>query len=317
MGTNLQQDLYLTVGPQVTATSTPTVTFTITSTPIITSIVTSTLSFTSTISNSKTVTSSLKSGKKTRTVTPAPAYNTKTKTVTRTRKIWTKALSVTTQTSTAVCKTPAPGSHKEDKSADYSPTIVHPAALETPISTASSAKYRIVRKSDRAVPVSYARARIQAAKARRARRANMGQLIKRAADLPTITVKATEPVNATVTVTTSATTTTESTAVSTTKTITLSPVTVYVGGYGVITTVTTLSTPTKTRMKFVHKTVRTTKTYKATFTKTVVVTPSASAEACKSAGGYFEESLEAEVSNEEADAEAEVAGEEAELEAEI
>ena len=294
---NLLRDLYLTVGPQATTTYTPTVTFTITSTPIITSIITSTLSFTSTISNSKTVTISSKSGRKTRTVTPAPVYDTKTKTVTRTRQVWTKELSVTTQTSTATCNTPAPWLYKVDKSADYSPTMVHPAALETSTIVASTAPYRIVRKSDRAVPVAYARARIDAAKARRARRANQGLLAKRAADLPTITVNAATPVNATVTVTTDATTTTESTAVSSTQTITLSPVTVYAGGYSLYTAVTTLPTPTKTRMKFIHKTIRTTKTYIATFTKTAVVTPSASVEACKNAGGYFDDDIESEVTN--------------------
>lgn len=278
---NWTQDIYLEVGPQITTTSTPTVTFTITSTPVVTSLVTSTLSVTSTIDSNITVTQPSRTARKTWSVVPPAVFTTSTKTITRTRQVWSQKLVIETTTSTATCTTPVPWSHKPDKPCNYSPTKVHPIALET---QTPSNSYRVLRKSDRAVPVAYARARIEAAKARRARGADIARIDKRAADLPTITIVATMPVNATVTVTAYPVTTTESTAVSTTATITLPPVTVFSGIY---TAVTTLPTPTKTRIMFVHKTIRTTKTFGATFTKTVVVTPSASLEACQENGGRF------------------------------
>ena len=278
---NPRQDIYLTVGPQATTTSTPTVTFTITSTPVITSVITSTLSVTSTVDSNITVTEPSRTARKTRSVLPPAAFTTSTKTITRTRQAWTKELVVKTTTSTATCTTPVPWWRKPDKPCSYSPTKVHPIALETSIPPNS---FRIPRKSDRAVPIAYARARIEAAKARRAQGVDAARIDKRAADVPTITIDAGVPVNATVTVTAYPYTTTESTAVSITATVTLPPVTVYSGIY---TAVTTLATPTKTRVVFVHKTIRTTRTFGATFTKTVVATPSGSLEACKEKGGRF------------------------------
>ncbi|KAJ4296715.1 hypothetical protein N0V90_006763 [Kalmusia sp. IMI 367209] len=283
-----QRDIYLDVGPQATTTYTPTATFTITSTPVITSTSTSTFAITSTIKNSITYTKPSATARNTKTVIPPPVFTTSTKTITRTRRTWTKELSITTKTSTATCTTPQ-WLHKQDKPCNYSPTLVHPAALETPTGNGSPSHHRYMRKSDRAVSVAYARARIEAAKARRDQKAQAAHLDKRAPDVPTITINATMPVNATVTITAAAITTTESTAVSTTATITLPPATVYSGVY---TVTTTLPTPTKTRLSFTHTTQTTTKTIRATFTKTVVVTPTASLKACKKAGGHYWEWVE-------------------------
>ncbi|KAF2447691.1 hypothetical protein P171DRAFT_461869 [Karstenula rhodostoma CBS 690.94] len=170
----------------------------------------------------------------------------------------------------------------QDKPCWYSPTLVHPAALGAP--TASPNQHRYMRKSDRAVSVAYARARIEAAKVRRDQKTKAAQFDKRAPDAPTITVNATIPVNATSTITGSPITTTESTAISTTATITLPPLTVYSGRY---TPVTTLPTPTKTRLSFAHTTTTTTKTVRATFTKTILVTPAASLKGCRKQGGHY------------------------------
>ncbi|KAL1599806.1 hypothetical protein SLS60_007611 [Paraconiothyrium brasiliense] len=274
-------NIYLTVGIQATTTYTPTVTFSITSAPVVTMMTTSTLGLTSTIKNTNIVTLPSATAKKTQFITPPAVFTTSTKTITRTHRAWTKRLSITTETSTATCVTPAPWLHKQDKPCWYSPTLVHPAALETPT---GSPNHRNMRKSDRAVSVAYARARIEAAKARRGQKAKGFQFDKRAPDLPTITVNATIPVNATITITGNPVTTTETTAVSTTATITLPPLTVYSGRY---TPVTTLPTPTKTRLSFVRTTTTKIKTISATYTKTIVVTPSASLKACRAQGGRY------------------------------
>ncbi|OAG12855.1 uncharacterized protein CC84DRAFT_1201749 [Paraphaeosphaeria sporulosa] len=277
-----QRDIYLTVGTQVTTTYTPTVTYIITSTPVVTLTTTSTLGVTSTVKNTHIVTLPSATAKKTQSITPPAVFMTRTKTITRTRRAWTKQLSIKTETSTATCITPAPWSHKQDKPCWYSPTLVHPAALETP--TASPNQHRNIHKSDRAASIAYARARIEAAKARRDQKAKAAQFDKRSPNVTTTTVNATLPVNATITITGSPITNTESTAISTTATITLPPLTVYSGRY---TPVTTLPTPTKTRLSFVYTTTTTTKTIRATFTKTVVVTPAASLKACRKQGGHY------------------------------
>ncbi|KAL5450595.1 hypothetical protein PMIN05_000852 [Paraphaeosphaeria minitans] len=277
-----QRDIYLTVGTQATTTYTPTVTYSITSTPVDTVTTTSTLDVTSTFKNTHVVTLPSATAKKTQSITPPAVFTTKTKTMTRTRLAWTKQLSIKTQTSTEACITPAPWSHKPDKPCWYSPTLVHPAALETP--AAYTIQHRNMRKFDRAVSITYARARIEAAKARRDQKARADQFDKRAPDVPTITVNATLPVNVTITITGSPITTTESTAVSSTTTITLPPLTVYSGRY---TPVTTLPTPTKTRLAFARTTTTTTKTIRATFTKTIVVTPAASLKTCRKQGGHY------------------------------
>lgn len=275
-------DIYLTVGTQVTTTYTPTVTYHIISTPVVTLKMTTTLGVTSTIKNAYNVTLPSATLSMTQSITPPEVFTTSTKTITRTCRQWTKELSITTETSTASCITPAPWSHKQDKPCWYSPTLVHPAALETP--TASPDQHWNMRRSDRAVPIAYARARLEAAKARRNQRANAVQFDKRAPDVSTITVNATLPSNITITKTGSPVTTTESTAVSTTATITLPPLTFYSGLY---TPITTLPTPTKTRLSFSHTTTTFTKTIRATFTKTIVVTRAASWKACRKQGGHY------------------------------
>jgi len=279
-----QRDIYLDVGPQATTTSTPTVTFSVTSTPIITSTSTSTLSFISTVGPTTTYTIPSRTAKATKFVTPRPVFTTRTKTLTRLRRTWTKKLSITTKTKTAICTTPPPWSRKQDQPCTYTPTMTHIPALETPTGTGSPTLRRYSRRFDRAVSVEYARARINAAKARRNEKAKSAQLDKRAPDAPTFTVTAALPVNETVTITASPITTTESTVVSKTATVTLPPVTVYSGIY---THARTLPTPTKTRLRFTYTTSTTTKTVCATWTRTIVVTPAASLKACKKVGGHF------------------------------
>ncbi|KAF2255605.1 hypothetical protein BU26DRAFT_443779 [Trematosphaeria pertusa] len=275
-----QRDLYLTCGPQATTTSTPTATFDVTSTPVVTSTSTSTFVITSEFGPTATFTLPSATAKKTKTITPKPVTTTATKTFTRTKYTWTKELSIVTKTETATCTT---SKSKPDKPCTYSPTLLHPAALETP--TSLPRMHRFMRKADRAVDVEYARARIEAAKLKRDRKARVAAPIaKRAPDEPTITITASPPVNITVTHTAPATTQIETTAITSTTTTTLPPVTVYSGIY---TSTITLPTPTKTRLAFKYAVTTSTKTFRATWTSTTTITPSASIPACKSRGGHF------------------------------
>ncbi|KAF2120805.1 hypothetical protein BDV96DRAFT_683222 [Lophiotrema nucula] len=277
-----ERDLYLDVGPQATTTFTPTVTLSITTTPTITATTTTTQTILSTVGPLTTFTVPSKTARRTKTVIPKPVTTVVTKTFTRNLYSWKKELVTTTKTVTASCTIPT--KHK-DKAATYSPTLIHPAALVTPTGEPSKPKkHRYVRKADRAVDIEYARARVEAAKAKRNLRVREAHAVaERAPDAPTSTITA-NPVNATTTATAPAITTTESILASTTSTTTLPPATVY---SGVFTSTVTLPTPTKTQLKFTYTTAWTTKTIRATWTRTTTVTPKASVTACKNHGGHW------------------------------
>jgi hypothetical protein len=278
-----QRDLYLTVGVPVTTTFTPIVTFSLTSTPIETQTTTTTFFDVITTGPLSTVTVPSGTAKKTRTITPKPITTTSTTTKTKTSISLSKVFAVTTQTSTATCTTPGrPG--RPDKPWRYSPTKLHPAAIVTP--TSIPKMHRFMRKSDRAVDVEWARARIEAAKQRRADRAReaAAPLERRAPDAPTFTVTGDVPTNTTTTILAQAITTIETILTSETTTSTLPPATVF---SGLFTNTVTLPTPTKTKLKISSATTTKVITFGATFTKHTTVTPTTSVSACKKAGGHF------------------------------
>lgn len=278
-----QRDLYLTVGTPVTTTFTPTVTFSIFSTPIETH--TTTTMFTNIITTGPLSTVTLPSGyaNETKTIIPVATTTTSTKIMTKTSMSLTKTFAVTTQTVTATCTTPGlPG--RPDKPCVYSPTLIHPAALVTP--TTIPKMHRFMRKADRVVDIEWARARVEAAKQRRAEKAReaAAPLERRVPDAPILTVTGNEIVNTTTTILAPATTTTETVLSSTTTTSTLPPVTVFSGLY---TSTITLATPTKTQLRLSFATTTKVITFGATLTKHTTVTPSTSVSACKKAGGHF------------------------------
>lgn len=278
-----QRDLYLTVGTPVTTTFTPTVTFSITSTPISTQTTTTTFTHVITTGPLSTVTVPSGTAKETKTITPSPVTTTSSKVMTKTSLSLTKNFAITTQTVTATCTTPGrPG--RPDKPCKYSPTLIHPAALVTP--TTIPKLHRFVRTADRKVDIEWARARVAAAKQRRAEqeREAASPLERRAADAPTLTKTADVPVNATTTILAPATTTTETVLLSATTTSTLPPATVFSGLY---TNTLTLPTPVKTQLKLSYATTTKVITFGATFTKRTTVTPTTSVSACKKAGGHF------------------------------
>ncbi|KAF2264477.1 hypothetical protein CC78DRAFT_533076 [Lojkania enalia] len=275
-----QRDISLDVGPQVTTTYTPTVTYDVTTTPTITSVTTSTETISSTVGPFTTITVPSKTAKFTVTVTPKPVTTSVTKTFTRSRYTWTKDLQITTTTVTATCTIPT---RRKDKPATYSPTLIHPAAIETPTGRPF---HRIMRKADRAVDFEYARRRIEAAKARRDQKAKeiAAPIKERAPDAPTLTITDPTPVETTITHTDPPVTTTESMLLTTTTTTTLPPVTFYSGIY---TSTTTLPTPTSTRIYWTYTTTVITNTIHVTWTRTSTVTPTASVTACRRVGGHI------------------------------
>ena len=274
-------DLYLDCGPQVTTTTTATATFDVTTTPTVTITTTSTNVFTSTINNTLTYTVPSKTAKNIKTIVPPPVMTTTTKTFTRVQNTYTKDLSIVTKTATATCTAP---SKQPDKPCTYSPTLVHPAAMVTP--TTVPKFHRFIRKSDRAVDIEWARARIALAKLKRDRMAQnaAAPLDKRAPDAPTITVTAPTPANVTITHTNPPVTTTESTVLASTVTTTQPPVTIY---SGIFTSTVTAPQRTKTRFQFTQTTILQTKTIHATWTRTTTITPSASMTACHRQGGHW------------------------------
>jgi hypothetical protein len=278
-----QRDLYLTVGAPVTSTLTPTMTFSLTSTPIVTQ--TTTTTFTNVITTGPLSTITLPSGtaKDAKTITPPVTTTTSTKIMTKTSISLTKVFAVTTQTVTATCTTPGrPG--RPDKPCEYTPTRVHAAALETP--TVIPKLHRFMRKADRAVDIEWARARIEAAKQRRAEMAQeaAAPYERRAPDAPTLTVTGDVPVNTTTTILAPAATTTETVLTSTTAISTLPAATVI---SGLFTNTITLPTPTKTQLSLSFATTTNVITFGGTFTKHTTVTPTTSVSACKNAGGHF------------------------------
>ncbi|KAF2198659.1 hypothetical protein GQ43DRAFT_378079 [Delitschia confertaspora ATCC 74209] len=276
-------DFKLDCGPQATVTYVPTVTFNVTSTPLATATSMSTVTAVETFGPTTTVTIPKKTAHRTKTIYPSPVTITSTKVFTKNRVTFSKSLSIVTKTVTATCTVPTPG--KRDKKCTYSPTMIHPKALATPIQkTQKKPPHRYVR--DRAVDVEYARQRIEMAKQKRdlKNRAAAKILEERAPDAPTFTVTADTPVNMTVTYTADTATQTETQLTTTTSSTTLPPVTVY---SGVHTQTVVLPTPTRTRFTLSHTTVYTTKTIVATFTKKTTVTPSASLKECRRRGGHY------------------------------
>jgi hypothetical protein len=273
-------DLYLTVGTQVTSIYTPTVTLSVVETPTITQITTTTSTDVATVGPFSTVTVPSGTAKKIKTVTPKAVTTTSTKTMTKTKVSITKVFGVTTKTVEATCTTPA-HNDKPDKPCVYSPTKIHPAALETP--TTIPKFHRLFRKGDRAVDYEWARARVEAAKEKRAAKA-AGQLERRAPDAPTTTKTLETPVTVNATMTAPAITTTETVLATASTTSTVPPPTVL---SGLLTMTTTLPTPTKTKLKLDRATTTKIITFGATFTKTTTVTPSATLSACEKNGGHF------------------------------
>ncbi|XP_014555336.1 hypothetical protein COCVIDRAFT_17081 [Bipolaris victoriae FI3] len=273
-----QRDLYLTVGPQVTTTYTPTVTMSVITTPTITQTDITTSTDTITVGPFSTVTMPSGTAKKIKTITPKAVTTTSTKTMTRTKVSTTKQFVYTTKTVTPTC-TSRPHTGKPDKPCEYSPTKIHPAALVTP--TVIPQARRWAPRADRVADVEWVRARIEAAKQKR--EAAKG-LNRRAPDAPTTTVTFQTPVSTTLTQTAAAITTTETVLQSTEVTSTIPPPTVL---SGILTRTTTLPTPTKTKVKFSFTTTTTTKTYGATFTRTTTAPPAPSVTECKKHGGHY------------------------------
>ncbi|EMD91797.1 hypothetical protein COCC4DRAFT_47719 [Bipolaris maydis ATCC 48331] len=273
-----QRDLYLTVGPQVTTTFTPTVTMSVITTPTITQTDITTSTDTITVGPFSTVTMPSGTAKKIKTITPKAVTTTSTKTMTRTKVSTTREFVYTTKTVTPTC-TSRPHIGKPDKPCQYSPTKIHPAALVTP--TVIPQARRWAPRADRVADVEWVRARIEAAKQKREA---AKKLNRRAPDAPTTTVTFQTPVSTTVTQTAAAITTTETVLQSTEVTSTIPPPTVL---SGILTRTTTLPTPTKTKVKFSFTTTTTTKTYGATFTRTTTAPPAPSVTECKKQGGHY------------------------------
>ncbi|KAI8936240.1 hypothetical protein NX059_006664 [Plenodomus lindquistii] len=272
-----QRDLYLTVGSQITATITPTITVSILSTPTQTQTTTSTSIDVVEIGPLSTLFLPSGTAKKIKTITPKPTTQTSTKTMTKTRLSVTIQNSKTTRTVTATCTTPAHNA-KPDKPCEYSPTLIHPAALETP--TSIPKMHRFMRKSDRLVDYEWARARVEAAKQRRAE----GKLQRRAPDAPTTTLTLDSAVSTTTTVIAQASTTTETVLFALTSSYTLPAPTVL---SGLFTQTITLPVSTKLKLKLDYATTTRLVTLGATFTRTSTITPSATLSACKRAGGHI------------------------------
>jgi hypothetical protein len=217
--------------------------------------------------------------KRIKTITPKAVTTTSTKTMTRTKVSTTKQVIYTTKTVTPTC-TSRPHTGKPDKPCQYSPTKIHPAALETPTTIPQIRRW--APRADRVADVEWVRARIEAAKQKR-EEAKKG-LNRRAPDVPTTTATFETPVSTTVTETAPAITTTETVLQTTQTTSTIPPPTVL---SGILTLTTTLPTPTKTKVRYSFTTTTTTKTYGATFTKTKTAPPSASVTECKKHGGNY------------------------------
>jgi hypothetical protein len=218
-------DLYLNVGTQITSTYTPTITVSILTTPTITQTTTTTSTDVVTAGPFSTITVPSGTAKKIKTITPDRVLTTTTKIMTKTKISFTNVFATTTKTVQATCTTPAHVG-KPDKPCEYSPTKIHPAALETP--TTIPKLHRFVRKGDRQVDYEWARARIEAAKERRAAQA-AGNLQRRAPDAPTTTATFDTPITVSATQTAPAITTTESVLATTSTTTTLPPPTVLSG----------------------------------------------------------------------------------------
>ncbi|KAF2808430.1 uncharacterized protein BDZ99DRAFT_55601 [Mytilinidion resinicola] len=277
-----ERDITLDCGPQVTATVTPTVTYNITVTPTSTSTVWSTVTNTTTFGPTTTYTLPSSTANYTKTITPAPVYTTQTWTVTRHKLTWTRTQTIKTTTQTASCTVP-PKPQWPDKTCTYSPTKLHPKALETGKPNKKGGRYW--RGAARAVNIEEARRRFDAAQKKRDLKERAAvQVEERAPDAPTIYVTYSVAVNVTSTLTAAPTTTTETDLTTTVTSTTLPPATVFSGIY---TSTTTLPTKTKTKKTIAYTTLYTTKTIHATWTLTTTVTPTAVVSSCKTRGGHW------------------------------
>jgi hypothetical protein len=134
--------------------------------------------------------------------------------------------------------------------------------------------HRFMRKADRVVDYEWARARVEAAKQRRAG-------LARDAGVP---FERRTPDASTFTVLVPANTTTETVLIFATTTSTLPPATVV---SGLFTNIITLATPIKIQFQFSFTSTTKVVTFGATFTKYTTVTPTNSVSACKNAGGHW------------------------------
>lgn len=216
------------------------------------------------------------------TTTPSEVTVTSTSTNTRTFWRWTSTQSVSMVEVTPSCTVPP-----KPRFPDPICTII-PKNIQLPFGL------HIFPRGDKAVDVEYVRKRFENHRAAKAR-AVAGekietkpkpkrQMVKRSADAPTLTVTATTAVNTTTTLTGAATTITDIDLQSITDIITLPPQTVH---YGTMLDVITAPTPTDTVQIPAYTRTYKTKTWAVTWTRTVTVTPPATAEACKSQGGHF------------------------------
>lgn len=276
-------DLYLTVGPQATVTKTPTMTFTQSTTPTRTQTMVSLSLFVSTVGPMYTVTIPSATAKRTKTVIPPRVTVSSTSTVTKTGFTSTVNYAVTTQTVTASCDVPGYPT-VADKPLTWSPSLVHPEALATPMAEAIA--QHMATGADREVDYEWARARVEAAKQRRdANLRGRKALQRRAADKPTVTVSVKTNLQTTTVIKYApAVIVTRTKFSSSTSTSTLPPATVFSGQY---TSTRTMPTPTTTKVGLTTATKLSTKTVGATFTNKVTVTPPALAASCKAQGGRF------------------------------
>ncbi|KAI4763731.1 hypothetical protein E4T51_03249 [Aureobasidium sp. EXF-12344] len=263
-----QRTFTLDVGPQATATITPTITFNMTTTPTITAQSTSWVVNTTTVNNTKTITEP--AATRWVTVTPNPVVTTKTISLTRTLKTWTRTAVVYTRTATASCTVP-PRPQQPDPPCRRWPRLVQvPAGVHIARDTPET--YASIKK------------RLADIRARRAADIDARDLVKRTADAATVTVTGTVTVNQTNTFTAAPTTVTAIVLSSSTVTTTLPPATIKTGYASAY-----LTLPPVTKTTFTVNTAYSwqTKTMTATFVKVTTVTPTGIMTACKSRGGHF------------------------------
>ncbi|KAK8219388.1 hypothetical protein M8818_001123 [Zalaria obscura] len=252
--------------------STPTITYTQSVTPTVNITSTSTVLTTTTVPAKTTIVEPSKTAY--RTVTPKPRTTTSVKTITRTLKKWTKTFEKDTVTVTARCTVP-PRPQQPDPTCKIKPTL---KALP------SGVHIDIKRSEDTLLDPAVAKQRYENMRARRAQQLDQRDMVKRSADVPTVTVTATQVVNTTITQTAAATTFTSETITTKTVKTTAKPSTIY---SGIAVKTITAPTPVKTAYKIKYTTTWTTTTWTAHYTSTKTVTPTASVTACKKSGGHF------------------------------
>lgn len=271
-----ERDFTLSVGPQQTATYTPTVTVPFTTTPVVNSTSVETDTSTTTLPKS-TITEPSTTLSPTKTITPRRVTVTTTNTLlTITKTIPTIVISKSTTVVTASCSIP-PKQWRPDPTCHITPTLIHAAALEP---TSRSVKFRI---KDRSVLD-------DKAKFLEERHERLAHLAKRAPDSPTVTVtdqNTSDYITTTSTVTAAASTLTITSTSEVTATLTPSPIVILSGKTTAPVVTVTAPTPTRVITKFAIDTVYKTKTYSTTVVIKSTTTPAATASACKSKGGII------------------------------